>query len=1046
MLNKLIKYFIHNGGITVIIFIVISIISIVAIYKTPIDALPDLSENQVVVMTKWPWQTPTNIEDQITYPITIWMQWLAWVKDVRAMSQLWISMVTVIFEDHIDEYFARDRVNERLSLIKSDLPTWVEPVLWPDATGLGQIYMYTLESENHDLTQLRTLQDFYVKLWLQSVSWIAEVASIGGYKKNFQIIIDPLTLWNYNITLPEISAIIRSGNNNVSGRIINNDGREIAIQWVWFIQDISDLENMYIKNIWNRSLKLSDIAHVKISAESRRGILADQNEEKVWWIIVMRYQKNPLDVIQAVEEKIQEIEKTLPEWVKIVPFYDRTKLIQDAVSTLSSILTSEVIITIVILFLFLWNFWASLITAISLIVWVLITFLCMKIFQIPSNIMSLWWIAIAIWTMVDAAIVVTENAYNRLLGKKNLDFRLRTKIIYESTKQVAGPLLFAIAIIILSFVPIFALEWQEWKLFSPLAFTNMFAMVWALFASLFLAPVLCVFFLKWKLKQDHEIPLVRFLQKIYKPVLIWALKKRKIALIIAWILLFTWIGLFTRIGSEFMPPLDEGSLMYMPMTLPDVSEKRARELLIESNRIISEIPEVEKVVWKAGRANTATDPAPLAMLETIITLKPKSQWRQWITKEDIISEMNRKIKINNLWNWFTQPIIGRIDMLSTGIRAQVWIKIFWDDPMKLEQIAIKTEELMWNVAGWFWVTAIRTTGLQYLQIDIDEKKLYEYGVKKSDVLNIISTGIWWENISFTINGREKYAIELRLKNNYRENIDDIKNLEIPSTSGNIFLSQVSNISLVDGPATINSENGIIRSAVQMNVRWVDLVTFVQEGKKYIEQNLKLPDWYFVEWTGQYENQLRAKNTLQIVVPSVIWIILFILFLAYKDAWLVGIVALSIPFSLIGGIIALYISGFNFSVAVWVWFISLFWNAVETGIVMILYLENSFREKFWLPLMDEKTLSENDYFTTAITQQWIHQSVIQWAMIRLRPVLMTAFTSVLWLLPMIWSTGTGAELQKPLAIVVVWWLITSIALTLIILPILFSYLRERKINI
>ncbi len=1050
MLNKLIKYFINNAFITVIIFITISIISVIAINKTPIDALPDLSENQVVVMTSWPGQTPTNIEDQITYPITIWMQWLAWVRDVRAMSQLWISMVTVIFEDNIDEYFARDRVNERLSLISADLPPWIKPILWPDATGLGQIFMYTLESDNHNLTELRTLQDFYVKLWLQSVSWVAEVASIWWFKKNFQIIVDPLKLSNYKISLKEVGKIISAWNNNVSGRVIDIWWSEIAIEWIWFIEELKDLENTFIKNVNWLPIKLGDIADIKVWAEFRRWILADEKEEKVWWIVIMRYKQNPLEVIKNVKKKIIEIEKSLPTGVKVVPFYDRTTLINESIETLKSILTSELIITLVILFLFLWNFWASLITATSLVVWILITFLCMKIFDIPSNIMSLWWIAIAIWTMVDAAIVVTENAYNRLLkareSNNNLEpiFSERVKIITDSTKEVAWPLMFAIFIIILSFIPIFALEWQEGKLFSPLAFTNMFAMLWALFSSLFLAPVLCIFFLKWKLKKDHEIPVVRILQKIYKPVLIFSLKKRKTVLTISWILLIIWMWLFTKIGSEFMPPLDEWSIMYMPMTVPDVSDRRARDLLIESNRIISEIPEVEKVVWKAGRALTATDPAPLAMLESIIILKPKSQWREWITKKDIINEMNNKIKINNLWNWFTQPIIWRIDMLSTWIRAQVWVKIFWDDPMKLEELAIKTENLLWNVPGSFWTTAIRTTGLKYLKIDLDENKLNQYSIKKWDVLDTIAVWVGWKNITTTISGREKYKVELRLKNNFRESLDDIKSLEIPSKSWNILLSQVANISLEDWPATINSENWVMRSAVQMNVLWIDLVSFVDNWRKYIDENLELPAWYYIEWTGQYENQLRAKNTLKIVVPTVILIILFILFLAYKDAWLVAIVASSIPFALIWWIIALFISWFNFSVAVAVWFISLFWNAVETWVVMILYLENAFREKFNLPLMDEKALKKQDFKNVIITKEAIHFSVIHWAMIRLRPVLMTAFTSVIWLLPMIWSTWTGAELQKPLAIVVVGWLITSIALTLIVLPILFSYLRERKV--
>ncbi|MDQ7022164.1 MAG: efflux RND transporter permease subunit [Candidatus Gracilibacteria bacterium] len=470
--------------------------------------------------------------------------------------------------------------------------------------------------------------------------------------------------------------------------------------------------------------------------------------------------------------------------------------------------------------------------------------------------------------------------------------------------------MFAILIIIISFVPIFALEGQEGKLFSPLAFTNMFAMIGALFSSLFLAPVLCIFFLKGKLKKDSEIPVVRFLQKIYKPILIYSLKKRKVVLGISGILLVIGLGLFTKIGSEFMPPLDEGSIMYMLMTVPNVSDRRARDLLIESNKIISEIPEVEKVVGKAGRALTATDPAPLAMLETIITLKPKSEWREGITKSDIINEMNGKIKINNLWNGFTQPIIGRIDMLSTGIRAQVGVKIFGDDPMILEELAIKTEELLGNVPGGFGTTAIRTTGLKYLKIDLDETKLTQYSIKKGDVLDTIAIGIGGTNVTTTISGREKYSVELRLNNNFRESLDDIKSLEVPSKSGNIVLSQVANISLEDGPATINSENGVMRSAVQMNVVGIDLVTFVDNGRKYIDENLELPEGYFVKWTGQYENQLRAKNTLKIVVPTVILIILFILFLAYKDVGLVAIVASSIPFSLVGGIIALFISGFN----------------------------------------------------------------------------------------------------------------------------------------
>jgi len=1042
-MNKLIEYFIKNSFITVIIFIVLSIISVIAIKNTEIDALPDLSENQVVVMTAWPGQTPTNIEDQVTYPLSAWLQGLPKVKDVRAMSQIWISMVTVIFEDWVDEYFARDRVNERLSLLKNDLPQGVTPILWPDATGLGQIYMYTLESEHHSLTDLRTLQDFNVKLALQSIPWVAEVASIGGYKKTFEVVLDPILLKKHNISVKTISNLLKASNNNVSWSVAEKWKSEVAIEGVWFFETKEGIENILIKDILESIIVIWDIATVKIWSEKRRWILANESEEKVWGIIVMRYWENPLDVIKQLQERISEVEKSLPEGVTIESFYDRTTLIEASISTLKDILLSEIVITAIILSLFLWHFGASIITVISLVIWILLTFLLMKLFWIPSNIMSLWGIAIAIWTMVDSSIVVTENIYNKLLWKEKIDKKERAKIIYKATKEVAGPLVFAILIIVLSFVPIFALEGQEWKLFSPLAFTNMFAMLWALVTALFLIPVLSTFFLKWKFKKDNEIPTVNILQKIYKPALSWALETRKTALSISLALLAIWWFLFTKISSEFMPPLDEWSLMYMPMTVPDVSERRARELLIESNRIISEIPEVEKVVWKAWRAETATDPAPLAMLETIITLKPKSEWREGITKQDIIDEMNNKIKLTNLWNGFTQPIIWRIDMLSTWIRAEVWIKIFWDDPIKLEELAVKTENIMWQIPWGFWITAIRTTGLEYLQIDIDEKSLALYWVKKSDVLDLIETWIWWKTVTTTINWRERFGVELRLERSSREHLEQIRSLEVPSSRWIVQLSQVANIKFEEGPATINSENWVIRSAVQMSVRWMWLVDFVEKWKVYLEENLKLPEWYYIEWTGQYENQVRAKETLQIVVPTVVLIILFILFIAYKDGGLVWIVALSIPFSLVWWVIALYTSWFNFSVAVWVWFISLFWNAVETWVVMILYLENSFREKFWLPLMDEKTLEKQDFEGVNITKDEIRDSVVSWAMLRLRPILMTAFTSVIWLLPMIWSTWVWAELQKPLAIVVVWGLITSIILTLIILPILFSYLRERK---
>lgn len=1031
MINDWIKKAFQNIFLTIICFVWIVIGGLYLIFfKTPIDALPDLSENQVVIMTMWPWQSPTNVENQITYPITVWLQWLAWVKDIRAMSQIGLSMVTIIFEDNIDEYFARNRILERLPIIAADLPSDVTPILWPDATGLGQILMYTLESEEKSLTELRTLQDFSIKLWLQSVQGVAEIASIWGYKQTYQINIDWVKLQSYNLNLNEVLNTIKMSNKDVSWRTIDIQNSEIAIQWYGFYEWVDDIKQLIIWYTQDKTpIKIEDIGEVIIGSSFRRWILADQFWEKVGWIIVMRYGENPLDVTKKIKEKIKEIEKILPSWVKINIFYDRTDLITQAISTLKNILTQEIIIVWIVLFLFLMNFWASIITVIALIIGVIMTFIMMYFMQIPSNIMSLWWIAIAIGTMVDSAIVVTENIYKRLIGKENISFQERCTIIQKATLEVGSPLVFAIFIIILSFAPIFALQGMEGKLFSPLAYTNMFAMFGALIAALFLVPILCLFFLKWNLKRDDELLIVRITTQIYQPLLDFSLKFRKTVLWITLIVFLISFWMFLKIWSEFMPPLDEGSIMYMPVTLPDVSEKRALEILLETNKIISNIPEVEKVVWKAGRALTATDPAPLSMIESIITLKPKENWRKWITKQDIINEMNTNIKMKNLWNGFTQPIIWRIDMLSTGIRTQVGIKIFWDDPQIVEELAIKTSNLMNELPGWMWVTAIRNSWLKYLEIEIDESKLSLYGIKKADVLNTISIWLGWNIATTTIHGRERFDVEVRLQNTYRDDIDSIKSLPLNSPTSQVLLSSIADIRFVEWPAVITTENWRIRWAVQMNVAGMWLVEYVEIWKKHLEKNLKLPEWYSIEWSGQYENQQRAKQTLSLVVPWVIIIILVILFITYKDFWLVSIVALSIPFSLIGWFIALYFSGFNISVAVWVWFISLFWNAVETWVVMMLYLENAFQEKF-------------GDTTIPLTQENIHQAIQEWALTRLRPILMTAFTSVIWLFPMLTSTWVWAELQKPLAVVVIGGLISSIFLTLILLPVLFNYLREK----
>lgn len=1040
-MNYLIKYLLENRFLTALLFLILSGMGIWAIKNTPVDALPDLSENQVIVVTSWPGQSPQNIEDQITYPLTTAMQSLPKVRTVRSNSMLGVSMVTVIFQDDTGIYFARDRVNEKLSQLQPTFPKGAMVRLGPDATGLGHVLMYTLENPKISLTDLRSLQDFTVKLQLESLSGIAEVASIGGYQKQYQVIIDPIKLDDFELNLMSVVQTIQASNNNVSGRVLEYGEREISVQGIGFFDSEEALKDLVIgKKSNGESLLLSEIGSVRISGASRRGVLAGSEGEKVGGIVVMRYGENPLEVIARVKTKISQLEDSLPEGTTIVPFYDRTELITRAITTMRDVLLQMLIITAIVMWIFLRHGGATIVTSVALVFGVMMTFLMMKLFGIPSNIMSLGGIAIAIGTMVDSVIVVTENAYQKLLKageSRTQHLSERLKIVYQSTSEVAVPLLFAILIIMLSFAPIFALEGMEGKLFKPLAFTNIFAMLGALVASLVFVPLGCAYLLKGKLYEDKNIPAVFWFQKLYEPLLKTTLKHPKRTIGSAFIALLMALGLATQIGSEFMPSLDEGAIMYMPMTVPDVSERKATELLIETNKILSQFPEVAQVVGKAGRADTATDPAPLAMLETFITLKPKGEWRAGMTKEKLISEMNRKINFPNLWNGFTQPIIGRIDMISTGIRAQVGIKVFGHDAKTLEALAIEIEGLMAYVPGAVGTVAIRTSGLKYLNVDLDEGRLAAYGIPKSQALNAIAIGMGGKTITQTIQGREKYGIEVRFTRNQRAEIPDIKGLMLTGLNGQkVALSEVADIRVEDGPALLQSEDGKLRSAVQMNVSGRDLVSFVKETQAYLKENLELPPGYTIEFDGQYKNQVRAKAKLTVVVPLVILIIFVLLYLTYADLKLVSVVMLAIPLSLIGGILALWLAQYNFSVAVWVGFIALFGNAVETGVVIVLYLDQAVKKATAnLPLVKEG-------MREILSQSQIESAILEGATKRLRPVLMTAFTSIIGLLPMLLSSGTGSEVQKPLAIVVVGGLITSIFMTLLVIPVLFSVVKQK----
>ncbi|PIR48614.1 CusA/CzcA family heavy metal efflux RND transporter [Candidatus Peregrinibacteria bacterium CG10_big_fil_rev_8_21_14_0_10_55_24] len=1043
MIDAFITLAFRNRITTMIIFSGLTFLGILAFRSMPIDAIPDLSENQVIVMTEWMGQNPKNIEDQITYPITVSMQGLAGVRDIRATSMFGVSMVTIIFEDDVDIYFARDRVAERLSLNRAELPPGVLPVLGPDATGLGHIFMYTLEGPQRTLTELRTLQDYTVRYALQSVPGVAEVASVGGYVLSYQVTLDPIKLSQYDTSIMDVMETLRSGNNNVSGTVVDAGGREIAVQGTGFFTEPEEVGRLVIGSRPDGiPLTIDDVGSVRSAGLQRRSILADHQGERVGGIVVMRYGENPLRVIEGVKERIRSLEETLPSGITIKPFYDRTDLIRGSVHTVQEALIEEIVITALVLALFLWNFSSALIITIGLITGVLITFILMWIFGLPSNIMSLGGIIIAIGAMVDADIVVCENIFTHLTRTppKNRQERLQT--ILRATLEVGKPIIPAMMIIMLSFLPIFVLTNMEGKLFIPLAFTNVFGMIGALLTAHCFVPALCTYTLRGKLSEDEKIPLVRLLQRWYRPFLHRALNHRMGVLTIAIALSLFGIGAATQIGSEFMPPLDEGSILYMPIALPDVSEERVQELLLATNAIIGRIPEVETVVGKAGRAATATDPAPMAMLETFITLKPRSEWRKGMTKEKLIAEINHSIQIDDFWNSFTQPIIGRIDMLTTGVRTQLGLKIFGEDPVVLEQLALRAEGILTGIVGAADTVAIRQMGLRYLSINLDDHQLAQLGVRKDHALATIAAGVGGEVVTKSIDGRKRIPIEVRLEQSFRENVDDIRSLPLMGRGMQpVTLGSVAEIRVEDGPAMIGSENGIPRIIVQTNVRGRDIGSYVEEATAAIREQLPLPTGYSFEWAGQYENQLRAKHRLAIVIPLVLLAMFGLLIFTYKDLALVALVMLTIPLGLVGGVLSLFLTGYNFSVAVWVGFIALFGNAVETGVVIIAYLENAFRERFNLPLFEGSSDTKGD--PLPVTKAGIREAILEGATRRLRPILMTAVASILGLVPLLVATGPGADVQRPLALVVFFGLTTSVFLSLIVLPVLFAVLRERQ---
>jgi copper/silver efflux system protein len=1067
MINRIVEWSLRNRFLVLCGALLLTGLGIHALYQTPVDAIPDLSENQVIVYADWMGRSPQEVEDQVTYPLSVNLQGLAGVKAVRAASMFGFSLVTVVFDDKIDNYFARSRVLERLNYLGDVLPPGVEPKLGPDATGLGWVYQYYLDVDpkkspqgGYDLGQLRSIQDWFVRYQLNSVAGVAEVASIGGNARQYQIEVSSLKMRDHGVMLMDVMNAVKQSNLNVGGKVIEENGMEFVVRGIGLVNSISDLENIVLSQNKGMPVDLKDVATVQLGGDFRRGALDVNGHEAVGGVVIMRNGENAMAVIRAVKDKIAQLAPGLPPGVSIKPFYDRSDLIGRTVDTLKHSLIEEIILVTLVIVVFLFHFRSILIVVLPLPLSILASFILMNQFGISSNIMSLAGIAIAIGVLVDAGIVMVENVIrHREQAEKGgrLTAEETFQVTLAAAQQVGRPIFFAVVIIILAFMPVFALSGQEGKLFHPLAFTKTFAMAAAAILAITLVPVLCVLLVRGPFQAESDNWLMRGLLALYDPALAWALRFRKTVLALAGIFLVAALVLalglprqaILRIsklnpalaeklprglGSEFMPPLNEGSLLFMPVLLPQVSLPEVQRIMAWQDRVIKESPEVESVAGKLGRAETPTDPAPAQMIETTIMLKPESQWRQGMTKEKLIAELTEKLgRVPGYVPGFLQPIQNRILMISTGIRAQVGIKVLGDNLDAIQKKAFEIERVVRTISGATGVAASRMQGKPYLNIEINRAHLAHHGLRAQDILEVVEAGIGGMNVSTVIDGRERIPIQVRLERDERDDIEKLGDILVPMGMGKFIpLGQVATITRSLGPDEIDSENGQLRVFVQANVEGRDLGGFVKEAQSRIAREIQLPPGMSIEWSGQYENQIRAQNTLEIIVPTALFIIFLLLYVVYRSFKEAAHVILAVPFALTGGVFLQWFLGYNFSVAVWVGYIALFGTAIQTGVVMVVYLQEAVAKKR-AELGDK--ISPDDLL----------QAVKDGARLRLRPIVMTVATIVASLLPILWSHRAGAEVMKPLAAPIIGGMVSSLACILIITPVIFASLREREMK-
>jgi Cu(I)/Ag(I) efflux system membrane protein CusA/SilA len=1035
MLARLIEWSVRNVFLILVMAIAVTAAGIYAVAKTPLDALPDLSDVQVIVFTEVPGQAPQVVEDQVTYPLTTAMLAVPKSKVVRGFSFFGASFVYVIFEDGTDIYWARSRVLEYLNFASKKLPEGVTPTLGPDATGVGWVYQYVLEGEQWSLDQLRAIQDWYVRYQLTKAPGVAEVASVGGFVRQYSVTVDPGRLRQYGIPLSRVSEVIASSNRDVGGRVLEMAETEYMIRGRGYLRGIEDIEQLVVKAEDGTPVLVGDLARVELVPDERRGVTELNGEgEAVGGIAVARYGENALSVIEGLKEKIAEIGPGLPEGVSIRAVYDRSDLIHQAIATLRWTLFEESLIVALVCIVFLFHVRSALVAIIMLPVGVLIAFLAMRLLGMNSNIMSLGGIAIAIGAMVDAAIVMIENAHKHI--ERDDGTKPRIQLIIDACREVGPALFFSLLIITVSFLPVFALEAQEGRLFHPLAFTKTFAMAGGALLSVTLVPVLMLLFVRGKILPEAKNPVNRFLIAIYRPVIAVVLRHKAATLVLALVALLGTAWPASRLGSEFMPTLNEGTLLYMPASLPGMSVTKAAELLQQQDRIIKTFPEVESVFGKAGRALTATDPAPLEMFETVINLKPEEQWREGMTIDKLIAEMDTALQFPGVANSWTMPIKARTDMLATGIRTPIGIKVFGTDLGEMERLAKEIEAAVRTVPGTTSAYAERLTGGFYLDIEPDRRQLARYNLPVGELQDVIAAALGGEMVTTTVEGRERFGVIVRYPRELRDSPQSIaQQVLVPTMDGaQIPLGELAHVTVRKGAPSIRTENALLSAYIYVDTRDPDMGAYVRAAQDAVAKSVTFPPGYYATWSGQYEYMQRAIAKMKIVVPVTLSLIFLLLYLNFRRVTESLIVMLSVPFALVGGVWLMWALDYNLSVAVAVGFIALAGVAAETGVVMLIYLDHALEAR----AQARRAKGE------ALTLADITDAIVEGAVERVRPKMMTVVAIMAGLLPIMWSTGTGSEVMRRIAAPMVGGMVSSTVLTLVVIPVIYALVKRREL--